>query len=363
MKWLLEQDTYAKLKQAYSKQAALPIAAAGAFDSVIVTETNTRTMTINVNGVLTKQPDLISLVFGGGNTTYAQLNSALISADENPDIEDIILDIDSPGGQVSGLFETLDVIKALKTPIKAVVSNMAASAAFAIASQTQSITAKNEAAQIGSVGVVTTILVDEDAVTITSTNAPDKAPDVKTEEGRAVVQKELDALENLFIDKIAQGRYTTSSNVIANFGRGAVFLANQALDAGMIDGINSNVFNLKTMESSTMDLNEFRSTHSDIFSQAVQEGANQERDRVNAHLVMGENSGDMKTAVEAIRDGLSMTLELQAKYMSAAMNKKAVATRSEDSDVAAVVDTVSKDNALDGMDERVMQALEAKRSL
>jgi ATP-dependent Clp protease protease subunit len=65
------------------------------------------------------------------------------------------------------------------------------------------------------------------------------------------------------------------------------------------------------------------------------EGEASERDRVTAHLTMGESSGDMKTAVAAVMDGSAMTVTMQAKYMSAAMNRRDQATRQGETDAAA----------------------------
>ncbi len=53
----------------------------------------------------------------------------------------------------------------------------------------------------------------------------------------------------------------------------------------------------------------------------VEQAAAEERDRVLAHLTLGESSGDMTIALEAIRSGAGMTAELTARYMSACLNR------------------------------------------
>src|SRR5690606_31600120 len=67
------------------------------------------------------------------------------------------------------------------------------------------------------------------------------APDVTTEEGKAVVREYLDQLEDAFVSAIAEGRSratgakVTAAMVRQSYGRGATLLASAALDAGLID--------------------------------------------------------------------------------------------------------------------------------
>ena len=67
---------------------------------------------------------------------------------------------------------------------------------------------------------------------------------------------------------------------------------------------------------------------------ATQSGVTQERDRVLAHLTMGESCGDMSIALEAIRSGATMTQELTARYLSAGMNRKDRQERQAESNAA-----------------------------
>ena len=317
---------------------------------------------ISITGVLTKSPSWIAAFFGGGNTTYSEINSALAVADRDDAVEDITLVIDSGGGQIAGLFDTLSTIEAIGKPITAVVHNMAASAAYAIASQADNIIANNKAAILGSIGIRQDHFVDEDVVVVTSSNAPKKHPDATTEEGKAVIREELDAIEEIFIDAIAGGRGVSNKKVIADFGQGGVFLANEALKRGMIDsvadGSSKPVGHTKsttarsdgdTMEAKQMDLEELKAKHPAIYAAAKADGATEatakERDRVSAHLEMGQASGDMKTALAAVDDGSDMTQKLQAKYMAAGMNRKDIEARQKDDEAAALADDTASSGA------------------
>lgn len=295
---------------------------------------------IAVSGVLTKSPDFLAMLFGGGNTTYADINAAIAAAEQDSAVEQIILKIDSPGGQFDGLFSTIEALQAAKKPVKASVTNVAASAAYAIAAQADTIEAVNKAARFGSVGVVASFNVSEDRVEISSTDAPKKRPNVTTPEGQAIVKEELDALHSLFAGALADGRGTTVEKVNADFGQGATLLAEEALNRGMIDSIEAVKMPAITSrgtkkEVKTMDLQELKAQHSDLCSLLVQEGVNKERDRVVAHLTMGEASGDMKTAISAVQEGSEMTNTLQATYLAAGMNRTDAANRQDDDQEAA----------------------------
>lgn len=353
MWWLLEASVRQRLEQAElsgvtptaEQQAQFEAIHRGySADSSRILVTVGKTAEISISGVLTKTPSFLAMLFGGGNTTYTEITAALAEADVNPDVEEIILAIDSPGGSIDGLFDTLAAIEAVDTPITAQVPNLAASAAFAIASQADRVVAGNRAARFGSVGIVATFAVDTDTVSVTSTDAPKKVPDITTEEGKAIVREELDALHELFVESIAAGRKTDIETVNANFGQGATLLAGEALKRGMIDAIADAKLSVVGATTSTktalsggdnsetgpMNLNELKAQHPDVYQAAVSEGVSQERDRVNAHLTMGSASGDMKTAVAAIESGDGMTATLQATYMAAGMNRRDIEARDED---------------------------------
>lgn len=76
------------------------------------------------------------------------------NADRNPDIDGILLVIDSPGGTVAGTEELSNIIKGTKKPIVAFVEDLAASAGYWIGSSANEIIANNTTAQVGSIGVL-----------------------------------------------------------------------------------------------------------------------------------------------------------------------------------------------------------------
>lgn len=328
---------------------------------------------IMIKGVLTPQPSFMAMLFGGGNATYPEIVAAIQQAEQNESVRAITLAVDSPGGHFDGLFDVLAAVQAAKKPVTAVVHGLAASATYAIVCQADRIEARNRASRVGSIGVAVSFTVFDEDIDITSTAAPKKRPDVRTEEGKAMVVEELDALHEIFADSIAEGRGVTVAKVNAEFGQGATLLAGEALKRGMIDAIaetplrvvdNTNSTTARSggniPETGYMDLKTLQAQHPDVYAAAVQAGTDQERDRVTAHLIMGEKSGAMETAAKAIKDGVGMTSTLQATYLTAGMNRTDVSTRQEDDAAAAVADAATASAGQEDAADNVASLVEAR---
>lgn len=356
--WLLESAVKQALEQAQiagvlpnveqqAQYEATRISALSDSSSQILTVAG-NTAEISINGILTNTPSFLAMLFGGGNTTYTEIISAIAETENDPNITETIFNIDSVGGNIDGLFNTLDAIHNMKKPTIARISNIAASAAYAIASQSDNIVAVNNAARFGSIGILVSFRVDENKIDITSTNAPKKAPDVTTAKGKAIVREELDAIHNIFVDAVARGRDVSIDEINAKFGQGAVLLAGEALKRGMIDSIGKPALTVvdsakiktaanggeHTKKVKIMDLNELKAKYPDVYSAAVsvgiEQGINQERDRVTAHLHMGKESGATDVAIEAIEKGDGLTATINAKYLTAGMARSDIDNREND---------------------------------
>lgn len=342
--WLLAEDTMRALERA--EQAGLSPTAeqqraheervfalgkeAGRVDA--------STAELVVEGILTKRPDLFAMLFGGGNTTYQSIIRALNDAEHDSSVKSLMLHIDSPGGHVDGLFDTLAALQAFSKPIKVRASN-AQSAAYALAAVAGPIEAAGPTSQFGSIGIAIDRLRLPNLISITNSDSPDKRPDLDTEEGRAVVVRHLDAFHDLFTDAIATGRSISKDVVKSDFGRGATLLAGEAKRRGMIDSVRSlkpalRVVGANATQEKKMDLMTLRAQHPQLCDELEALGVAKERDRVLAHLTMGERARAMDTAVKAIRAGDGMTLTLQAEYLTAGMNARDTQARQVDSDEA-----------------------------
>lgn len=108
---------------------------------------------IQLSGVIDKHiSDWDMMCFGGCD--IADFDNALIEAAADDDIECVVLNINSPGGSVTGVPESAARVAALaeKKEVRAFVDSMACSAAYYIASQADKITAAPSAI-LGSIGV------------------------------------------------------------------------------------------------------------------------------------------------------------------------------------------------------------------
>lgn len=104
--------------------------------------------------LLTRGDWLTSLL---GATDYGTLGRTLEAAFTDPSARAVVLDLDSPGGEVGGLFDLVDRIGGLRAssgrPLWAVAGEAALSAAYAIASAADRFYV-TRTAEIGSIGVV-----------------------------------------------------------------------------------------------------------------------------------------------------------------------------------------------------------------
>lgn len=199
---------------------------------------------IQVKGMIFPEASLMMLLFGG--TSLEVLQNELAAAVADDSVERILIEIDSPGGLVTGVSEAARAIRAAdaQKPVTAWTNGHIASAAYWLASAAGRIVMA-DTAMAGSIGIVTAgqYQVNPDIlgyrqIDITSSNATDKRPDLSTEEGRAVVRDRLDAIEALFIDAVAEFRGVTRDHVLAAFGQGRMFAAADAVARGMADAIS-----------------------------------------------------------------------------------------------------------------------------
>jgi signal peptide peptidase SppA len=92
-----------------------------------------------------------------GMTSYEGLSAQLREAASDPEVRAVVLDIDSPGGEATGMFALASQVRALSAvkPVTAFVNDMAASAAYGIASAADEIVV-SPTSVVGSIGVVLT---------------------------------------------------------------------------------------------------------------------------------------------------------------------------------------------------------------
>jgi capsid assembly protease len=322
------------------------------------------TAIIPIHGPITARNTFFSLFAGG--TSLETLAKDFREALSNEDVKSILFDIDSPGGVAVGPMEMAEMIYNARgqKPIYSYIGRNGSSAAYWLASATEKIIV-NPSALVGSVGVVTTIPVQEQPdqdgyknIEIVSSNAALKRPDPKTKEGLAEIRRELDDLESTFIESIAKYRSITPEIIKADFGGGGVVIGSQAVNKNMADAlgtyeevlanfsqkfsINSNnqIMSKEQNKETKADISKkeitadyikkefpdvtnaiIQEVSSDIKKEAFADGAKHERDRILA-IESAALPGHEDLIAEAKKDG-SITAEKLALKIIAAEKSKA----------------------------------------
>jgi signal peptide peptidase SppA len=202
---------------------------------------------IPVDGVLAKRMNLLMQISGG--TSMQLLGQDIQAAVDDPAVSAIILCVDSPGGTVDGTQELSNLIYNArgKKPILALADGTMASAAYWIGSAADQVFASSDTTTIGSIGVVTAhmdvsgseaqrgVKTTEIAAGKYKRIASQYAP--LSPEGRQTIQDQVDYTYSIFVNDVARNRGTTAETVIENMADGRIFIGQQAVSAGLVDGV------------------------------------------------------------------------------------------------------------------------------
>ena len=262
---------------------------------------------IGLYGTLAPRMNLF-MEFSGGTSTqlFAKEFSALI---DNPDVSTVLIEVDSPGGVVTGTEEARAIIFAARKRkrVVAVANGMMASAAYYIGSAATEVVA-TPSTEVGSIGVymVTTDATkraDEMGIKYHVFRAGAlKASGIQhealTPERRAAIQARFDGPYRMFLEAVAENRNVSVATVAEEFGQGTVFLAAEAKARGMIDRVAT------LEETLTAERQRARGKVAIIYPAAEARGVQQNE--------TGAASGATKEAGGAGQEGLSMPPKIKA---------------------------------------------------
>ena len=289
--------------------------------------------------------EYLGLIWGETYTTYPGLIAQLRAAESDPSVNSIILNFDTPGGMVAGLDEAAQILAGCgkKKKTTARIGWMAASAGYYLASQCNESVAMNETSSVGSSGTIVSLIdatgyyekLGVKFYTISSSNAPRKAPAEHSEEFKKEVQMRVDYLANIFVERVAEGRSAATGKTITkdevemNFGRGSLVFAKAAMAAGMIDAIGEAALQSNQKEDRMS---------AEVKGAAFEDGIKQERSRVCSLLPW--MAADSEKVIAAIKDGSELTPEMVADLSTKAAEKaiadaKAKAAKEDEARVAA----------------------------
>lgn len=197
-----------------------------------------------------------------GMTSYEGISKQLGDAAADPKVHSILLDIDSPGGEATGMFSLASKVREIAAvkPVTALVNDMAASAAYGIASQATEIVV-SPTSIVGSIGVVLTHL-DRSGELATRGVKPtliyagrhkvDGNPFGPLSDAvKADLQTEVAKFYDQFVSLVAQGRGDRLTEQDARATEARTYLGQEAVDRGLADRVASLEAVLSSLQSET----------------------------------------------------------------------------------------------------------------
>lgn len=359
---------------------------------------------LRLNGVMAPKANLLSEVSGGISTQKAAIQ--IESARLDGRVRGLVLAMDTPGGNVLGTPEFADVIAefAKAKPLVVWSDGQLASAGYWAASAANAIYVSSNVVQVGSIGVVhnrsynPNSPVVEENITAGRYKRLVNSREPYSEEARAVVQADVDYVYSLFVDTVAGHRGVTSEQVLEHMADGRVFRGQQAIDAGLVDGVatlddlidqmaakpesfsyenrRKAVFASVGSESESVaagapedttasekqesDMGDpitresFERDHAALFAQIRNEGlaagADAERARIQAVLAVGDGLPGHAAVLQAMAfDGKSTEADATKAVLNAEKQARASAAKAhaDDAPDAAAPSVVPKDGATD----------------
>jgi signal peptide peptidase SppA len=280
----------------------------------------------------------------GYQTIARQLTAAL----DDPAVRGIVLNVDSPGGEVAGAFDLAALVREGRgrKPIRAVAADLAASAAYLIASAADSL-AVTQTGYVGSVGVVMRHVdlsqaLDQEGITVTHIFAGEHKIDGHPyaplpDHVKNQFQDEIDGLYELFVEAVAAHTGLTPKAVRdtqAHVFRGRAAVENglaqylatpdqviarlqaelSARPARVSPSRRKRSMSTESIDSDELDLIRAE-RYADGFRDGQARGAEAERARICAILTHAEAAGRTAQAIALAEAGLAV--ESAARVLAA----------------------------------------------
>jgi signal peptide peptidase SppA len=201
---------------------------------------------ITISGTLVKKASWMDAE--SGLQSYETIRGQIADARDDPGIRGLLLDVDSPGGEVGGLFDLADEVYALREskPCYAIANDEAFSAAYALASSAQRLFVTRTGG-VGSVGVIA-VHMDQSGWDekmgrkYTAIYAGARKNDFSTHQplsdgARENLQGEVDRLYEMFVASVSRNRNLAPALVRKTDA--GLYWGEKAISAGLADQIGS----------------------------------------------------------------------------------------------------------------------------
>jgi signal peptide peptidase SppA len=252
--WAILESKFETMQDIYARHAAgeridvegLKAAAGDSKDDASAYTVRDGVAIIPIEGVISKRMNMFTF-FSGGTSTQV-LQQQISDAVSDSGVHSIVLLVDSPGGEVDGTQVAAKAIAEAKKPVVALIDGLGASAAYWLASQADQIFITDQTTWVGSIGVVTAHTDRSKANEMTGRKVTEitagkykriaSAHAPLSDEGKQSLQDQVDQVYSVFVDAVAAGRGVSAETVVSDMADGRVFIGQQAIDAGLVDGVS-----------------------------------------------------------------------------------------------------------------------------
>lgn len=200
-------------------------------------------------GCLSKYPSILRIFGFSDKPTLPELTAAVLAAGSAEEVKALFLLFDSGGGTAAGTPEAAAAVAAVaqRKPVHSYASDYCCSAAFWIASQASRV-ATNSIGHVGGIGTYTVLEDSSEAaameglrfVLVSSGGSKGGGEDgiPVSDEYIGEVQSRIDAVNAVFLADLAPALGLSTADVKA-LADGHVHVGQQALDAGLVDAVES----------------------------------------------------------------------------------------------------------------------------
>ena len=205
---------------------------------------------VPVNGVIGKRLNMLEMMCGGADVDH--LVSAVQKADSDPMVDSILLDVNSPGGMVTGTPEAAAALGQISKPLYAFTDSQMCSAAYWLASAATSGIFVTGSSDVGSIGTYLAMIDSSRAYEMEGLKLElFKAGSLKaiglegkafTDDERAFLQDGVDRANSRFTSAVVANRKAATGRIISDETmQGQWFDGEQAVANGLADRLVSGI--------------------------------------------------------------------------------------------------------------------------
>lgn len=259
----------------------------------------------------------------GFATGYDFIRNQFRSALADPDVSQIVFDVDSNGGLVTGCEEVAAEIFAARgeKPTTAVVDARGYSAAYYIASAADRVVC-TPSGGVGSIGVAAMHAdmsgsLEQDGIKVTLLHKGEEKVagnpfEALSDSARASIEKDIGYAYDSFVSAVARHRGLSEDDVRAT--EAACFTPTEALDRGLIDGIQTSAEAVSGLQEGTTSMELTAEQVRDIATTAAREAVEADRARTSAIRTCPEAKGR-----SALADHLALNTSMSVEAAQATL--------------------------------------------